>query len=186
MIGSSPAEYVFIKTSIITLHLIAPICVTYCILTICVPSALHPSKCFRHWAFAEALFYFSTYLYQNYHLQRPALHPPPLSKEGRHRLFDLCQDTILDHRRYVSMWFLNVPPAAIKRENIKDWFRWAFLNTAMDDPTYDDEVEGYVKKLERRTGMYFGPGRASVKCLRLTVDKVNALHRSLIWYLVRT
>jgi hypothetical protein len=79
-----------------------------------------------------------------------------------------------------------VPPAAIKRENIKEWFRWAFLNTAMDDPTYDDEVERYVKKLERRTGLYFEPGRANMKCLRLTLDKVDALHRSLIWYMVRS
>jgi hypothetical protein len=38
--------------------------------------------------------------------------------------------------------FRDVPPAAVKRENIKEFFRWAFLNTDMDDPTYDDEVEG--------------------------------------------
>ncbi|KAF2807470.1 uncharacterized protein BDZ99DRAFT_392753 [Mytilinidion resinicola] len=183
MIGTSTAEYVFIWACVITLHLIAPICVTYCILTTCLPSNLRLSQCFEYWASAETLFYFLIYLYQRYHLQRPTLHPPPLSKEGRHKLFDLCQDTIQDHGRYISKWFLDVPPAAIRRENIKEWFRWAFLNTAMDDPNYDDEVEGYVKKLERRTGIYFEPGRANVKCLRLTLDKVDALHRSLIWYM---
>jgi hypothetical protein len=56
----------------------------------------------------------------------------------------------------------------------------------MDDPTHDEEVEGYVKKLEIGLGASFEPGRADVKCLRLTLDKVNTLHRSLIWYIVRT
>ena len=55
----------------------------------------------------------------------------------------------------------------------------------MDDPTYDDEVEGYVKKLEMGSGIKFEAGRADVKSLRLTLDKVDALHRSLIWYMVR-
>jgi hypothetical protein len=81
--------------------------------------------------------------------------------------------------------FRDVPPAAVKRENIKEFFRWAFLNTDMDDPIYDDEVEGYVKNLEIGTGMSFEYGRADVKCLRLTLDKVGALHRSLVWYSVR-
>jgi hypothetical protein len=142
--------------------------------------------CFEYWAFAETVFYFLTYLYRRYHLQRPALHPHPPSKEERRKLFDRCQDSTQDHGRYISKWFLDVPLAAIKRENIKEWFRWAFLNTAMDDPTYDDEVEGYVKKLEMGSGMNFEPGRADVKSLRLTLDKVDALHRSLIWYMVRT
>ena len=185
MIGNSTAEYVWIKTWIIILNSIAPFCVTYCVFTICLPSSVRLSKYFEYLAFAETVFYFLTYLYQRYHLQRPALHPPPPSKEERHRLFHLCHDSTPDHRRYLSKWFLDVPLAAIKRENVKEWLRWAFLNTAMDDPTYDNEVEGYVKKLEMGTGMNFEPGRADVKCLRLTLDKVDALHRSLIWYIVR-
>jgi len=56
----------------------------------------------------------------------------------------------------------------------------------MDDPTYGNEVEGYVMKLEIGTGMDFEPGRADVKSLRFTLDRVDALHRSLIWYKVRT
>ena len=56
----------------------------------------------------------------------------------------------------------------------------------MTDPNYEDELEGYVEKFEMGTGLKFEPGRANVKCLRLTLDKVDALHRSLIWYMVRT
>jgi hypothetical protein len=186
MIGTSTAEYIWVKSWVVILHSIAPLCLTYCVLIACLPSSLRPSKCLDYWAFAETVFYFLTYLYQRYHLQRPALHPPLPSKDERHRLFGLCYDSTLDHGRYISKWFLGVPLAAIKRDNIKEWFRWAFLNTAVDDPTYDDEVEGYVKKLEMGTGMNFEPGRADVKSLRLTLDKVDALHRSLIWYMVRT
>ena len=185
MIGTSTAEYIWIKSWVIILHSIAPLSVIYCVLTPCLSSNLRLSKCLEYWTFTETVFYFLTYLYQKYHLQRPAIHPPLPSKEERHKLFDLCQDSTQDHGRYISQWFLNVPLAAIKRENIKEFFRWAFLNTDADDPTYDDEVEGYVKKVERRTGMNFQPGRADVKCLRLTLDKVDALHRSLTWYMVR-
>ena len=77
------------------------------------------------------------------------------------------------------------PLTAVKRENVKEFFRWAFLNTDVDDPTYDDEVEEYVKSIELGTGLNFEDGRADVKCLRLTLDKVDALHRSLVWYSVR-
>ena len=73
-----------------------------------------------------------------------------------------------------------MPLAAIKRDNVKEFFRWAFLNTASDNPTYDDEVEGYMKKLEMGLEMNFERGRANVKYLRLIMDKVDALHQSLI------
>ena len=78
-----------------------------------------------------------------------------------------------------------MPLSAIKRENVEEWLRWAFLNTGKADPAHVDEVEGYVKSLEASTGTIFGPGRAlNVKSLRLTLDRVNALHRSLVWYVV--
>lgn len=98
-------------------------------------------------------------------------------------LFDRCLDSTQDHEEYLSKWFLNAPVSAIKRENVKEFLRWAFLSTDVTDPSYDDELESYVKKLEGRMGTNIPPGRAEVKCLRLSLDKVNALHRSLIWYM---
>jgi hypothetical protein len=68
--------------------------------------------------------------------------------------------------------------SAIKRENVKEFFRWAFLNTGIVDPSYVDEVE-------TRMGTRFQEGKTDAKCLRLTLDKVNALHSSLTWYMVR-
>lgn len=133
----------------------------------------------------ETAFYLTTYGYRKHYLQRPALHPPPLAKEERNKLFRLCFDSSQDLNASFSRWFLGAPLVAVKRENIKEWFRWAFLNTDLADPSQDDELEIYVKQLEMKLGMNFQPGRAEVKSIRLSLDKVGALHRSMTWYTVR-
>jgi hypothetical protein len=139
----------------------------------------------EYWAIAEALFYVAFYLYRTYYLQLPALHPPVPSLEQRQELVSRCLHNIPDHERYISKWFLGAPLNDIKRENVKDFFRWAFLNSAIEDPANDAELEGYVEKVEQTIGTEFPPGRSNVKCLRLSIDNANILHRSLIWYFVR-
>jgi hypothetical protein len=73
---------------------------------------------------------------------------------------------------------LNAPLSEIKRDNVKDFFLWAFFNTGEHDPVDGEELDEYVgeRKIE--------PGRGSARCMRLTVDKVDMLHRSLTWYMV--
>ena len=186
MIGTSTIDYIWVRFWVIILHSIAPLCVAYSILAFCQPSSQLLPKCLEYWAFAEAIFFLLFYIYQRHHLQRPASHPPLPPEEERQKLFELCQESTPDFARYISGWFLDAPLSVIKRENIKEFFRWAFLNTDVDDPSYDDEVEGYVKAVETGTGINFERGRSDVKCLRLTLDKVDALHRSLVWYSVRT
>jgi hypothetical protein len=184
MIGTSTAEYIWVRTWAVILHSIAPVCVVYCFSTTVLPSSLRLPKYLEYWAFVETVFYFLTYIYQKYHLQRPALHPPLHSRQERNALFDRCQESVQDHRRYVSKWFFDAPLADIKLDNIKEFIRWAYLNTDINDPCYDEEIDGYVKKIETEIGVPFEPGRTDVKCLRLTLDKVDALHRSVIWYAV--
>lgn len=67
---------------------------------------------------------------------------------------------------------------------MKDFFLWAFFNH--DGPPGDDneELEEYVFAMEKLLGEPIEAGRGNAKCLRLTLDKVNMLHRSLVWYLV--
>lgn len=183
MIGNSTFEYVWVVSWASILHSISPVCVLYCILAACL------SKLPRYplyLAIPETIFYVLTHFYRKHHIQRPAAHPPLASREERDDLFDRCLDTTPDVEQYISKWFLDAPLSDIRRENVKEFFRWAFLNADAADPDYDDEVESYVKKLEGRIGREFRPGRSDVKSLRLTLDKVNALHRSLIWYMVRT
>lgn len=185
MIGTSTFDYIWVKSWVVILHSIAPICVAYCISTLCLPTSWRLPIFFEYWALAETIFCLVFYLYQRHQLQRPALHPPAPSKEERQKLFRLCQESTQDAVRYLSGWFFYAPLTAVKRENVKEFFRWAFLNTDLIDPSYDDEVEEYVKSIELGTGLKFEHGRADVKCLRLTLDKVDALHRSLVWYSVR-
>jgi len=183
MIGNSTFEYVWVVSWAFILHSISPVCVLYCILAACFSELpRYP----LYLAVPETIFYVVTRFYRKYHIQRPAAHPPLASKEKREVLFDRCLDTTPDHEQYISKWFLDAPMSDIRRENVKEFFRWAFLNADAADPEYDDELESYVKKLEGRIGREFPPGKSDIKSLRLTLDKVNALHRSLIWYMVRT
>jgi hypothetical protein len=48
----------------------------------------------------------------------------------------------------------------------------------------DEELDEYVREMEKLLGQKVEPGRGNAKCLRLTLKKVNMLHRSLTWYLV--
>jgi hypothetical protein len=185
MIGTSSLEYAWVVSWALILHCIGPVCLAYCVCILFLPLDLQLPWYARYWVFAEAAFYILTCLYQKYHLERPALHPSPNSREERRTLFDRCLDSTHDHAQYFSKWFLDVHISAIKRENVKEFFRWAFLNTGVIDPSYEDELDGYVDKVETRMGNRFQEGKTDAKCLRLTLDKVNALHRSLTWYMVR-
>ena len=48
----------------------------------------------------------------------------------------------------------------------------------------DEEIEEYIGEMEKLLGRKLEAGRGNAKCLRLTLDKVDMLHRSLMWYLV--
>lgn len=67
---------------------------------------------------------------------------------------------------------------------MKDFFLWAFFNRDGPPGDDDEELEEYVFAMEKLLGQPIEAGRGNAKCLRLTLDKVNMLHRSLIWYLV--
>src|SRR4051794_26223014 len=94
-------------------------------------------------------------------------------------------ESVPDPERYLSRWFMDSPPSQIKRENVKEFLRWAFLSINIVDEAYEDEVEEYTQMTEKFLGREFEPGRGSAKRIRLTLDKVNMLHRSLFWYLVK-
>lgn len=182
MIGNSRIEYIWVISWATILNSVGPISVLYSTLAIC--SDRLP-RWPLYWTSLETLFYIATLFYRSYHIQRPATHPLLTSKAERNILFDRCLATTYDIEDYISKWFLNAPLSAIKRENVKEFFRWAFMNTNEFDASYDEEVNSYMERLETQIGTKFQPGRSDVKSLRLTLDKVNTLHRSLVWYLVR-
>ncbi|KAI9804009.1 MAG: hypothetical protein M1833_000290 [Piccolia ochrophora] len=182
MIGTSVPAYILIFTSSAFLRLVTPLSICYC--------ALRPF--FRLpllflavdvWAISETCFYFLVYHPMRLHLQNPTTHPPLRSREERRELFRRCQDNMPDPEKFLSKWFLDAPLSDIKRDNVKEFYSWAFLDTDTPKPDDDEELEEYVDGIEETLGRRIEPGRGKAKCLRLTLDKVDMRHRPLIWYL---
>ena len=183
MINDSVLGYIFIRSCIFFLHYIAPFSVLYSILTLYLkPDANRITWCLGSCSLAETLFYTIIYLPLSYYLQNEAVHPPVPSRDARRDLFQLCHETVPDPKLYLSKWFKYAPMSEIKRENVKEFFCWAFLNREKHGPEDEEELEEYVCKLEGLLGRRLEPGRGSAKSLRLTVDSVDMLHRSLTWY----
>jgi hypothetical protein len=77
-------------------------------------------------------------------------------------LFWRWQGNIPDPVYYLRKWFRGAPAAEIKRENVKDLFRWAFLNTSEPNPVYDEHLEKYVGEMESCWGGSWNPGVAAL------------------------
>lgn len=183
MIGTTTAEYVFIRACIIFLHQIIPfsaLCLV--LLSMARPLNLQLPPIIEIWAFAEIIFYLLVFLPRYSVLQRPAVHPPLASRHERRQLFDLCHRSIKDHEQHLSKWFKNAPISEIKRENLKQFYCWAFLNKGAYGLLDDEELEEYIDKFEDLSGNKLEPGNGTAVPLRLTVDKVNMLYRPLVWY----
>ncbi len=185
MIGTSFSEFLLIRTSIALIRAVTPLSILYCIALPFIPSYPIP-LIVGAWPIAEICFYFLVYHPWRRLLQRPIRHPPLVSREERRQLFERCQENIPDPDRYLSKWFLDAPLRDIKRDNVKEFYRWAFLNSGSYDPADEAELEEYTNGLEKTLGRTIPSGRGSAKCLRLTLDEVKPRHRPLVWYLVRT
>ncbi|KAF2005323.1 hypothetical protein P154DRAFT_518835 [Amniculicola lignicola CBS 123094] len=183
MIGTSIFDYIFIRSCIFALHWIAPLSIFYCLVSLVYPAPFHVPLIFKVWAALETAFYVIVYRAWKVYLQKPAKHPELVSRERRRVLFDRCHDNIPDPERYLAKWFMDAPASEIKRENVKEFFQWAFLNTGESDIINDEELEEYTLEMEALLKRKLEPGRGNAKCLRLTLDKVEMLHRSLTWYL---
>jgi len=183
MIGTSTSDYVLIRTSITLLRAITPLSILYVALIPFVPRHRLP-RVVEAWPIAEAAFYLLFYLPRKHFLQRPAEHPPPLERDERRQLLQRCLEEVHDPDRYLSKWFLDAPLSEIKKENVKAFFRWVFLNTGVSHPDDDEELEGYVQQMEEAFGRKLEDGRGSARPLTLTLDRVKMVHRSLLWYQV--
>ena len=61
---------------------------------------------------------------------------------------------------------------------------WAFLNKKDHGPEDDDELEEYAIETEVLLGRKLDAGWGDAVSLRVTIDRFQSLHRSLLWYLV--
>ncbi|KKY15260.1 putative transcription initiation protein spt5 [Diplodia seriata] len=183
MIGTSTAEYVFIRACILGLRSITPLCFVYCLARSLLHVTFPKHVIVDLWAAAEVAFYLLFYIPRKRQLQSAAIHPPPPTREQRTRLFNRCSEHVPDFERYLRGWFMGAPSSEIKRENIREFLSWAFLDTADAHALGGDEFDGYMRDIEARLGRKVESGRGQARCLRLTLDKVRMTHRSLVWYL---
>jgi len=186
MIGTSTSAYIFIRACAIFLSSIAPLSVTYCIYFCIGLFGTWSLPRLPWWAEAyilcEVTFYLFIYPYLKRRYQHPATHPAKPSPEARHKLFHRCHDTLRDPEAYLRKWFKNAPASEIKRDNVKEFLAWAFLNTDIWNDEEDAELDEYVTEFESLLGRSIPLGRGTALSLRLTLDPHDPLHRSLLWY----
>ena len=188
MIGSSTSELCFIYICIFFLHYLAPACIVYCLLLVISyglrANTYRFSLIFETVAILESIFYLFVYLPYRSYLQHAAVHPPQLNREERKKLFTKCNENIPDIEAYLRSWFLGAQVEEIKKDNMKEFFLWAFFNRGGLPGNDDEELEEYIAETEISLGRAIAPGRGKAQALRLTLDKVDMLHRSLTWYFV--
>lgn len=136
------------------------------------------------WALAEILFFLLVFLPRYYLLQREAIHPSPLPRNERQKLFRLCFENVANPDSYLTGWFKGAPLSEIRRDNVKEFLCWSFLNKGDYGSLDDQELEEYINQFETLLGRTLPPGKGNATCLRLTLDEVPMLHRPLIWYIV--
>jgi hypothetical protein len=195
MIGTSTAEYLFIRICILFLHNIAPVSILYCIQLLTaqffhlpihlerIPYPIHV------WLMAEAVFFATVFIPLKYSLHYSPICHRSLPAECRERLFRACNANVPDLERYLSRWLMVSEGECIKRDNVKDFIRWAFFRpgyTWEEDQRNEGEVETYTAEIEKLIGRKLAPGRTDVKGLGRLLNEAGGSHRSLLWYTVES
>ncbi|KAI0028473.1 hypothetical protein K488DRAFT_89695 [Vararia minispora EC-137] len=189
MIGQSFPEYVFIRTAIIALRLVAPSSAVYIVLSLYNGWSLF--NLFGLYALAEVLFYLLVFLPRRARLQATASDAPRLSASERRTLFTKCAQSMTADS--ASGWF--TPSAASKgdrdaavgADDARDWLLWSLFSATPGEvlDEWHEELDAYAATLAQFLGYPLRRGRnAERRALRLSFDPVVALHRPLLWYTI--
>lgn len=175
MLNTSTHELVFIRACVLLLRY-APIFYLLLPLPLSILGLL-----------AELAYYLFVLRRFESRLTTSAKHPLDTRQE-REALFERCIHNVPDIEHYLSLWALGADLKDIKRDNIRDFYLWAFLDRedaiADDDSDISEELEGYIAKTEAMLGQPLPLGRGHVKPLRLTFDTIQTRYRSVFWYLI--
>ncbi|KAI1179010.1 hypothetical protein F4777DRAFT_535276 [Nemania sp. FL0916] len=190
MIGTSLPEYVFIRTSIFFLQYTTPICVSSLLVHVAIAGKKvafsWPGGLVAAYALLDGLYALCIYYPHNRRLKQAAEHPPLQPRSERRALFQRCLDNTPDPAAYLRLWFLGADESEIQKENLHEFFSWAFLDKHPGNETAAEqkELDEYIAETERRIGHRLQPGRGKAKSLRLTLDDIDVQYRSVIWYLI--
>ena len=110
-----------------------------------------------------------------------------MSREERQILFEKCVANARDSE-LATGWFRPSTSSGIKKGNVVEWLLWALFSTHQDNfqEEWEEELHEYVHMVERLIGRPLQSGtNEQVQSMRITFDPVHAIHRPLVWYLVR-
>ena len=193
MIGTSSVDYFFIRICILFLHNIAPISILYSVQLLvahnfhlptyleCIPYPIHV------WLIAEAVFFTIVSIPLKYALHHSPICYRSLSAECREKLFRICNANVPNLEVYLCRWLMVSEAECIKRDNVKDFIRWAFFrpgHTREQDQQNEGEIETYTTEIEKLIGRRLPPGRTDAKGLGQLLNEAGGSHRSLLWYTV--
>lgn len=120
--------------------------------------------------------------------------PPRLSLEDRNLVLDKMLLHAEDYGmwRQIQGWFLSKDgnsmhsPHEVGSEEFNELLAWAFFYKRVED--LDKEEFAWIEFASRKVAQDFNldsslrPGRTGVNCVRHTLDRVQAIHRPLIFY----
>lgn len=199
MIDHTIPRYMFIRAAIFGLRAITPFSIFWVSFSIAEPPHTTLRRFLLTWSAIETAFWLLVYLPRKRSLQASAQHPPLSDREERKALFWKCWDHIPHPEYYLSKWFLGTRVGDIRKDNVREFFAWAFLNRgneseeekkrrALEHPeeniAQEEELEEYVDGVQTLLGRSLEPGCGPAKSLRLTIDQVNMSHRPLLWYMI--
>lgn len=91
------------------------------------------------------------------------------------RLFEKVRAEVNDFESFLLGWFLRAKHEDIGLDEVRRWIDWAFWDgraAEMKAKEEDEEIDGYVQKIEKLLGKPFQNGPGKAKALRLTLDPI--------------
>ncbi|KAF2007615.1 hypothetical protein P154DRAFT_593145 [Amniculicola lignicola CBS 123094] len=189
LVNQFTAEYVLVRGIIYMFSYTGLICLFYFFLALSIGGVqfiAHPfSIAIEVLGAIEILFYLFWFLpYRHYlHSQKP-IFPPPLLRNERAELFDKTLGTVRDVELFVKGWMGGAGLEDLRREDVKLWLLWALWDREGIPGNDEEELEGYVDRVEAALGREIKGGWGKAKGIRLSFGKFEVSHRSLMFYLI--
>ncbi|KAH8652085.1 hypothetical protein BX600DRAFT_88130 [Xylariales sp. PMI_506] len=130
----------------------------------------------------ELFWFLLWYLPYKRRLQRPGLTVVQVTRPQRKALFEMLLSQVPDTELFLTKWFNDAKIEDIHRSDLRDWLFWALWGSDSHVPHDPEEVDEYIDQVEERAGFKLRPGRGGAKPIRLNIDPVRMIHRSLLFY----
>eukprot|EP00743_Colponemidia_sp_Colp-15_P010786 GILK01011928.1.p1 GENE.GILK01011928.1~~GILK01011928.1.p1 ORF type:complete len:508 (-),score=75.85 GILK01011928.1:313-1836(-) len=162
----------------------SPLCVfygAYCILALTF-NLPRLNILFELWALLEIIFVAYFFFYAKPKCNRPQSAPKHHNpRETLLKSLEIGGDAA----QMLSEWFYGAPIETIYRDNVFEWFAWVLYGKHAEQMHGAEAAEllSLINEVEERIGLVFKAGKnMAIKCMRLNLDPVTALHRPLVYY----